>query len=113
MNLEALYNAVVVKELESQETTYGSIIVPDMENDTNKIVEVVAVGTGHYSLTGDLIPTQLKPGDIVVLPTMGFTRFQHEGNEYFVGKENEILAKIGSSTSIEEILEQTEPFENE
>jgi chaperonin GroES len=113
MNLEALYNAVVVKELESQETTYGSIIVPDMENDTNKVVEVVAVGTGHYSLTGDLIPTQLKPGDIVVLPTMGFTRFQHEGNEYFVGKENEILAKIGSSTSIEEILEQTEPFENE
>jgi co-chaperonin GroES (HSP10) len=60
-----------------------------------------------------MIPTQLKAGDIVVLPTMGFTRFQHEGNEYFVGKENEILAKLGNSTSIEEILEQTEPFENE
>lgn len=113
MSLEALYNAVVVKEIESQETTYGSIIVPDMENDTNKVVEVVAVGTGHYSLTGTIIPTQLKPGDIVVLPTMGFTRFQHEGNEYFVGKENEILAKLGNSTSIEDILEQTEPFENE
>jgi chaperonin GroES len=113
MSLEALYNAVVVKEIESQETTYGSIIVPDMENDTNKVVEVVAVGPGHYSLTGDMIPTQLKAGDIVVLPTMGFTRFQHEGNEYFVGKENEILAKLGNSTSIEEILEQTEPFENE
>ena len=113
MKLDALYNAVVVKPVDIEETTYGSIIVPDMGNELNKTAEVVSVGPGHYSLTGDLIPTQLKEGDVVVLPTMGFTRFEFEGNEYWVGKENEILAKLTTSATIEDILEQTEPFENE
>jgi len=114
MKLEALYNAVVVKPVEIEETTYGSIIVPDMGNELNKTAEVVGVGPGFYSPEGVLIPTQLKSGDIVVLPTMGFTRFEFEGTEYWVGKENEILARINKpSVTIEEIIEQTEPFENE
>lgn len=92
--IEAIYNAVVVKPLDIEETQYGSIIVPDLGKETNKTAEVVGIGPGHYSSTGTLIPTQLKEGDVVVLPTMGFTRFEFEGEEYFVGKENEILAKI-------------------
>jgi co-chaperonin GroES (HSP10) len=43
---------------------------------------------------GTHIPTQLTEGDIVVLPTMGFTKFEFEGQEYWIGKENEVLAKI-------------------
>ena len=30
MNLEALFNAVIVKPIEAEETKYGSIVVPDM-----------------------------------------------------------------------------------
>ncbi len=40
------------------------------------------------------IPTQLKIGEIVVLPTMGFTKFEYDGQDYWIGKENEVLAKI-------------------
>ena len=43
---------------------------------------------------GTFIPTTLKEGDIVVLPTMGFTKFEYKGDEYWIGKENEVLAKI-------------------
>ena len=92
--IEALYNAVVVKPVEMEETMYGNIVVPDLGNDTNKTAEVVAVGPGYTSMGGHLIPTQLTPGDIVVLPTMGFTKFEYEGQEYWIGKENEVLAKI-------------------
>jgi len=92
--IEALYNAVVVKPVEIEETRYGNIVVPDLGNETNKTAEVVAVGPGYTSMGGDFIQTQLKQGDIVVLPTMGFTKFEYEGNEYWVGKENEVLAKI-------------------
>ena len=92
--IEALYNAVVVKPVEMDETMYGNIVVPDLGNDTNKTAEVVAVGPGYTSMSGHLIPTQLTPGDIVVLPTMGFTKFEYEGQEYWIGKENEVLAKI-------------------
>ena len=33
MNLEALFNAVIVKPLEIEETKYGSIVVPDIGKD--------------------------------------------------------------------------------
>jgi len=92
--IEALYNAVVVKPVEMEETRYGNIVVPDLGNETNKTAEVVAVGPGHIIPGGNFQPTQLQQGDIVVLPTMGFTKFEFEGQEYWIGKENEVLAKI-------------------
>jgi len=95
--IEALYNAVVVKPVEMEETMYGNIVVPDLGNDTNKTAEVVAVGPGYTSMGGTHIPTQLTEGDIVVLPTMGFTKFEFEGQEYWIGKENEVLAKINKN----------------
>jgi len=92
--IEALYNAVVVKPVEIEETRYGNIVVPDLGNETNKTGEVVAVGPGHVIPGGNFVATQLQQGDIVVLPTMGFTKFEYEGETYWIGKENEVLAKI-------------------
>ena len=94
MKLEAIYNAVIVQPQELEETMYGNIVVPDLGNEKNKTGKVVAVGPGHYSVTGEFMPTLLKEGDVVVLPTMGFTKFDFEGNEYFIGPENQVLAKI-------------------
>ena len=94
MKLEALYNAVIVKPIEAEETTYGGIIVPDLGNEKNKLAEVVAVGEGYYSVTGDWIDTILHVGDTVVLPTMGFSKLEFEGEEYWIGPENQVLAKV-------------------
>jgi len=94
MSLEALFNAVVVKPVEFEEQMYGNIVVPDMGKEKNQTAEVIAVGPGHYSVTGTFMETVLQPGDVVVLPTMGFTRFEWENEEYYIGKENDILAKI-------------------
>ncbi len=92
MQLEAIYNAVIVKKIEFEQT--GNIIVPDVGNGKNEFGEVIDVGPGSYTLMGELIPTKLKKGDKVVLPTMGFTKFDFEDETYYVGKENEILSKI-------------------
>ena len=43
---------------------------------------------------GSFIETMSEIGDIVVLPTQGFTKLPYEGEEYWVGPENQILAKI-------------------
>ena len=94
MALEALFNAIIVKPVEAEETSYGGIIVPDLGNEKNKTGKVVSVGPGHYSVTGNWMETTLQEGDVVVLPTMGFTKFEHEGEEYWIGRENDVLAKI-------------------
>ena len=96
MKLEALYNAVIVKPIEAEETSYGGIIVPDLGNEKNKLAEVVAVGKGYYSVTGVWIETILSVGDTVVLPTMGFSKLEYEGDEYWIGPENQVLAKINN-----------------
>ncbi len=92
--LEAIYNAVIVKPIETEETSYGGIIVPDLGNEKNKLAEVVAVGDGYFSVTGVWIETVLNVGDVVVLPTMGFSKLEYEGNEYWIGPENQVLAKV-------------------
>jgi|MDSV01.2.fsa_nt_gb chaperonin GroES len=113
MNLEALFNAVIVKPLEIEETKYGSIVVPDVGKDKNEHGEVIAVGPGQHTISGTFIPTISKVGDIVVLPTQGFTKLEHDGEEYYVGPENQILAKVKKTVDVEEALANTEPFKKE
>ena len=107
MELEALFNAVKVKPFESEETTYGNIIVPDLGKEKNDIGEVVAVGPGMHTQTGTFINTTLKVGDRVVLPTMGFTKLPYNGEEYYVGPENQVLAKVNKSEDFSEVLNET------
>ena len=113
MKIKAIYNAVVVKPIEAEETVYGNIIVPDMGKDTNTFGEVLSVGEGNFSFSGVRIPTQLKVGDKVVLPTMGFTKLPYNGEEYYVGPENQVLAKINEIVTVEEAIAETELTETE
>jgi chaperonin GroES len=93
-NLEALFDAVIVKPQELEETTFGNIIVPDLGKEKNETATVIAVGPGKYSVTGNFIPSVVKVGDKVVLPTMGFTKFPFNGDDYYVGPESQLLARI-------------------
>jgi chaperonin GroES len=104
MKLEALYNAVIVKPVEAEETSYGGIIVPDLGNEKNKLGKVVAVGKGYYSVTGAWIETVLKVGETIILPTMGFSKLEHEGEEYWIGPENQVLGKLVDETEETEEL---------
>jgi chaperonin GroES len=113
MKLEALFNAVIVRPIEAEETKYGSIVVPDMGKGKNEHGEVVAVGPGQHTISGTFIPTISKVGDIVVLPTQGFTKLEHDGDDYYVGPENQIIAKLIESVRIEEILTETEPLKED
>ena len=106
MNLEALFNAVIVKPIEQNEEMYGSIVVPDMGKDKNEHGIVVSVGPGQHTHLGHFIESEIKVGDEVVLPTQGFTKVEHNGEEYYVGPENAILARVKST--VEDALASTE-----
>jgi chaperonin GroES len=92
--LEALFDAVIVKPLETEETMYGSIVIPDAGKDRNEHGTVIAVGPGTYTVTGTFLETEIKVGDVVILPTMGFSKLQHDGDEYYIGNEKQILARV-------------------
>jgi len=113
MELEALFDAVIVKPLEEEETTYGSIVVPDLGKDRNEHGTVVAVGPGRHEAGIGYIETEIKIGDLVILPTIGFTKLEHKGEDYYIGSENQILARVKQTSTIEEVLEQTEVTKEE
>jgi chaperonin GroES len=92
--LEALFDAVIVKPLENDETMYGGIFIPDAGKDRNEQGTVVAVGPGREVAGVGFVATQIKIGDVVILPTMGFSRLQFDNEEYYIGNENQILARI-------------------
>lgn len=111
--LEALFDAVIVKPQEEEETTYGSIVVPDLGKDRNEHGTVIAVGPGRHVAGVGFVETEIKIGDNVILPTIGFTKLEHKGDEYYIGQENQILARVKSQVSIEEVLDQTKVSKKE
>jgi len=92
--LQATFNAVIVKPREEEEGMYGSIIVPDMGKEKALIGTIVSVGPGQPSHTGELIPTVLEIGMEVMLPALGPNKIELEGQEYWVCPENQVLAII-------------------
>lgn len=92
--VKALFNAVIIKPIEEEESIHGSIIVPDMGKEKNLKGEVVSVGPGYYTGMGNFIETVVKEGDIVLLPQMGPTKVDYNGQEYYMIEENKILGII-------------------
>ena len=94
MSFKPMFDAVIFKKLERDETSYGNIIVPDMGKDLNEVGEVLQVGPGYYTVTGTFIETTLKQGDKIILPATGYSKFVYKDEEYYIINEKQVLAKI-------------------
>ena len=89
-----LADRVLIKPIEEEESTYGNIVVPDMGKDRPDFGTVLAIGPGRYDNNGNLIPTNLKTGQKVIMPKYGANTVEIEGEEYVLAAESEILGII-------------------
>ena len=93
--LQAVFDGVIVKPIETEDTLYGNIIVPDVGKEKSNVAEVISVGPGKHSITGDkFIETTINVGDKVILPAMGPSKFDFQGEEYYICAENMVLGII-------------------
>jgi chaperonin GroES len=96
MNLKPLYDRVVVKPIEAEEMTVGGIIIPDAAKEKPTKGEVIAVGEGKFiDATGGVRAPKVKAGDKVIYGQYAGSAYKHEGVEYKVIKEDDILAILG------------------
>lgn len=93
MKVIPLHSNVLIKQQDETETMYGNIIVPDAGKEKPLMGEVVAVGPGAYSVTGEVfLETKTKIGQTVCFPSFGGQRITIEGEEYIVVKEQDLIA---------------------
>jgi chaperonin GroES len=96
MNLKPLYDRVIVKPIEAEETTAGGIIIPDAAKEKPTKGEVIAVGEGKFvDATGNLRAPKVKVGDKVIYGQYSGSAYKQDGVEYKIIKEDDILAIVG------------------
>jgi len=94
MSLQAIFNSIIVKPQDEEETTYGSIVVPDLGKEKGLRGTVVSVGPGFTTIAGYFVKSALKEGQVVILPPIGPVKIEEEGQEYWSCQENQVLAII-------------------
>ena len=93
MSIKPLGDRVVIKMLESEETTKGGIILAGTAKEKPQIAEVVAVGPGAVE-DGKVIPMEVAVGDKVLTSKYAGTEVKVAGNEYIIISQKDILAKV-------------------
>lgn len=89
--LKPLGNRVVIKMIESEETTKSGIILAGNAQEKPQFAEVIEVGPG-LEIDGKLEKMLVKKGDKVVVNKYAGTEVKYEGVEYIIVKQDDILA---------------------
>ena len=93
MTVKPLADRVVIRFVESEETTKSGIILAGAAKEKPQIAEVVAVGPGGM-VEGKEIAMYVKVGDKVLISRYGGTEVKLDGIEYTIVRQNDILAVV-------------------
>ncbi len=93
MKIKPLGDKVVIKMLESEETTKSGIVLPGSAKEKPQVAEVVAVGPGTV-VDGKEVKMEVKVGDKVLTSKYSGTEVKLDGEEYTILKQENILAVV-------------------
>tara|TARA_X000001036_G_C20513111_1_gene738976 strand:- start:106 stop:384 length:279 start_codon:yes stop_codon:yes gene_type:complete len=89
LNIKPLADRVLVEPAAAETKTSSGIIIPDTAKEKPQKGNIVAVGPGTKEN-----PITVKVGDVVLYGKYSGTELNHEGKDYLIMKENDILAII-------------------
>jgi len=94
MKVVPLGDKVVVKRLESEQTTAGGIVLPDAAQERPQQGRVLSVGDGRLMPNGSRLEHQVSEGDRVLFGRYAGTEVEVDGEELLIMNEDEILAIV-------------------
>ena len=89
INIKPLADRVLVEPSEAETKTSSGIIIPDSAKEKPQKGTVVAVGPGTNEN-----PITVKAGNSVLYGKYAGTELQHDGEDYLIMKESDILAIV-------------------
>lgn len=93
MNIKPLGDRVVIKMLESEDTTKSGIILAGSAKEKPQMAEIVAVGPGGI-VDGKEVKMEVSVGDKVIMSKYAGTEVKLDGEEYTILRQSDILAKV-------------------
>ena len=93
MSLKPLFDRVVIKDAEMEETTKGGLILTSAAKEKPQYAVVVAVGPGGV-VDGKEVTMQVEVGQKVVYSKYAGTEIKIDGEEYKIVRQNDILAIV-------------------
>ena len=94
MSIRPLHDRVLVRREEEETKTAGGIVLPGSAAEKPSRGEVIAVGTGKITDSGDVRPLDVKAGDKVIFGQYAGNTVKVDGEELLIMSESEILAVV-------------------
>lgn len=94
MNIRPLHDRLVVRRKEEERTTAGGIVIPDSATEKPSTGEVIAVGKGKITDSGEVRALDVKLGDIVYFGKYSGTELKVDGEELLIMREDDIIAVV-------------------
>ena len=92
--IRPLYDRILVKRRENEETTAGGIIIPDTAQEKTQLGSVIAAGEGRVAQDGSKAPLTVKANDTILFGKYSGTEVKFDGEEYLILKEEEVLGIV-------------------
>ena len=90
MNIRPLYDRIVVKRIEEQETTRNGIVIPDSAQEKSQEGEVMAVGRGKRLENGEMTPLDVSVGDRILFGKYSGSEVTLENTQYIIMREDDV-----------------------
>ena len=94
MNIRPLHDRVVVRRVEEETKSAGGIVLPGSATEKPSQGEVLAVGPGRVSESGEVRPLDVKAGDKVVFGQYAGSAVKIDGEELLIMSESEIFGVL-------------------
>ena len=89
INIKPLADRVLIKALDAETKTASGIYIPDSAKEKPQKGTVIAVGPGTSEN-----PITVKVGDQVLYGKYSGTELNHEGTDYLMMKESDLMAIV-------------------
>ena len=93
MTIRPLGDKVVIKMVETEETTKSGIILTGAAKEKPQMAEIVAVGPGGM-VDGKEVVMQVKVGDQVIFSKFAGTEVKADNDEFIIVRQSDILAIV-------------------
>jgi chaperonin GroES len=97
MKFRPLHDRVVVRRIGEEEKSAGGIIIPDTAREKPMQGEIVAAGPGARNENGDLVPLDVKSGDLVLFGKWSGTEVKIDGEDLMIMKESDVMGILEKS----------------